>query len=95
MKCTLYETFTFSQTGNAGHYQGGDANLEEINKDAKNNVTNIGVPNEDQWTTVFRNLEKVKAVCNQYQFSYVVTTLVTWPIMNLYYILTPCPLNYF
>ena len=33
--------------GRLGHYQSGDAIIEEINKEAKRDV--VGVPDETQW----------------------------------------------
>lgn len=68
VKNILHATFTFNRTGNIGSYQGGDANLEEINKEAKSNISNIGVPDNEQWTRCFRNLEKMNEV---HDFSFI------------------------
>ena len=62
LQTALHETFTYSRTGSLGHYQGGDANLEELNKEAKRHVSSAGVPKEKDWEQVFRNLPKMKTV---------------------------------
>jgi hypothetical protein len=54
-------SLTLSRTGNMGHFQGGDACLEEINKEAKTWVTK-GVPSEKEWLKIFRNLDKLSQV---------------------------------
>lgn len=58
----LQSSFTLSRIGNVGHYQGGDACLEEINKDAKAWIKQIGVPSEKEWLKVFRNLDRMNEV---------------------------------
>ena len=50
-------TFVLSRTGSDGHYQSGDAIIEEINKEAKRDV--VGVPNESLWKQTFRNLDNM------------------------------------
>ena len=40
-----------------GKCQGGDAMLEELNKDSKSWFKKAGIPGEEQWLTVFRNLD--------------------------------------
>lgn len=55
-------SLTLSRTQNTGHYQGGDACLEEINKAAKAWI-NHGVPSNSNWIKVFRNLDKLNEVC--------------------------------
>ena len=57
----IQNTITTSRNGKIGHYQGGDALLEEINKNAKKWV--IGVPTDKQWKQSFRNLDTVTKVC--------------------------------
>lgn len=42
----VHSSYTMNRTGNVGHYQGGDACLEEVNKDAKGWIKQIGVPSE-------------------------------------------------
>eukprot|EP00794_Sanderia_malayensis_P018435 gene18435-20284_t len=54
LKCS----FAASRVNNHGHYQGGDASLEEINKNAKAWVTS-GVPTDDNWLKIFRNLDEL------------------------------------
>ena len=40
--------------------QGGDALLEEINKESKSFLKMAGVPSTEQWLHVFQNLDDVK-----------------------------------
>ena len=58
----VVNSFTLSRTGNTGHYQSGDACLEEINKSAKAWVKQTGVPLDNNWLKVFRNLDNVNEV---------------------------------
>ena len=51
-----------SRTGNKGHYQGGDALLEEVNKESKAWCKLGGIPTESQWIRVFRKLDKLNEV---------------------------------
>ena len=53
---------TLSRTGRVGHYQGGDACLEEINKEAKAWIPPTGVPTDTDWVKVFRNLDNLNEV---------------------------------
>ena len=46
-----------SRTMTLGRCQGGDAMLEEINKEAKSWLKMSGIPSNDQWLQVFRNLD--------------------------------------
>ena len=48
-----------SRIGNTGHYQGGDACMEEINKNAKSWISPYGVPSDEEWLKVFRSLDKL------------------------------------
>ena len=48
-----------SRTGNIDKSQGGDALLEEVNKDSKSWLKMAGIPSEKHWLTVFRNLDKL------------------------------------
>ena len=60
---TLQRSFTLSRTKRSGHYQGGDACLEEINKQGKSWLKlGGGVPNNNRWRRIFRNLEKLEKV---------------------------------
>ncbi len=51
---------TATRTSKKGHYQGGDALLEEVNKEAKEWV--IGVPTAKQLLRSFRTMEKLTLV---------------------------------
>ena len=64
---------TASCSNNVGHYQGGDAILEEINKEAKQWM--IGVPTKAQWERSFRNLDSISKV--QYIYFYI-SFLITY-----------------
>ena len=58
----VYSSFTLSRTGNTGHYQGGDACLEELNKEAKSWIPPVGVPSNREWLKGFRNLDDLNEV---------------------------------
>ena len=49
-----------------GKCQGGDAMLEELNKDSKSWLKMAGVPSDDQWLNVFRNIDNLNKVCDFY-----------------------------
>ena len=55
-----YSSLVLSTTGHAGHYQSGDAIIEEINKEGKRDL--VGVPSETQWKRAFRNLDMMNQV---------------------------------
>ena len=57
----LTNSLTLSHTGRSGHYQGGDAILEEINKEATSWMPG-GVPTDAQWIRTFRNMDDFKEV---------------------------------
>ena len=65
LKVIADESKSLSRTGNAGYYQGGDACLEEINKQGKKWVPGNGVPREMDWLKIFRNLDKLEKVCKE------------------------------
>ena len=50
-------SLVMSRTKSIGHYQSGNAMIEEINKEAKRDV--VGVPSKRQWTHSFRNLDNM------------------------------------
>ena len=52
-----------SRTGNKDKSQGGDALLEEVNKDSKSWMKMAGIPTEEHWLRVFRNLDSLNQVC--------------------------------
>lgn len=56
LKDVLMSSPTLYRTGNIGHYQGGNAFLEEINKEAKSWISTVGVPMENDWIKEFGNL---------------------------------------
>lgn len=61
-----------SRTQTLNKCQGGDATLEEVNKEAKSWLKTAGVPSEAQWLQVFRNLDELTKVCsllNKFNFS--------------------------
>lgn len=45
-----------------GKCQGGDALLEELNKESKSWLKMAGIPSNDLWTRVFRNLDELTKV---------------------------------
>ena len=51
-----YSSLVLSRAGCAGHYQSGDAIIEEGKRDL------VGVTNETQWTRAFRNLDMMNEV---------------------------------
>ena len=51
-----------SCTMTLGKCQGGDAILEEINKESKSWLKMAGEPAKDQWLHVFRNLDELEKV---------------------------------
>ena len=48
-------SFVLCQTGRLGHYQSGDALIEEIKKESKWDI--VGVPNNPMWKHPLRNLD--------------------------------------
>jgi len=52
-----------SRTGNIGKSQGADALLEEVNKDSKSWLKMVGIPKQQHWLRVFRNLDELNEVC--------------------------------
>ena len=51
-----------SRTGTSGKYQGGDALLEELNKESKSWLKMAGIPKEEKWLRVFRNIDNLNKV---------------------------------
>ncbi len=62
MKVVMEESYSVSRTGRKGHYQGADACLEEINKNGKAWISPHGVPANEEWLKVFRNLDQLNQV---------------------------------
>ena len=58
----LEEHISSSRTNTEGKYQGGDALLEEFNKESKSWLKLAGIPTGEQWTQVFRNLDDMNNV---------------------------------
>ena len=46
-----------------GKCQGGDAMLEELNKELKSWLKMAGVPSDEQWLNVARNIDNLNKVC--------------------------------
>ena len=63
VKNVVHSSYTLSRVGNVGHYQGGDACLEEVNKEAKAWLSPTGVPTPKEWLKVFNNLDTMNEVC--------------------------------
>ena len=83
LKEIVTSSFTLSRIGNIFHYQGGDACLEEINKEAKAWIKQVGVPSDNEWVKIFRNLDKMNEV-----ISYLIKTI--YPITSKDKPLTVC-----
>ena len=63
LKAVMDSCMTMSRTKHSGHNQGGDGCLEEINKDSKSWLkVSGGVPDDERWLRIFRNLTKLKEV---------------------------------
>ncbi len=60
VRSAFHSSYTASRTAQEGCYQGGDACLEELNKDAKSWLKHTGVPNNSRWLRIFRSLDKLK-----------------------------------
>ena len=58
------KSLSMSRISNVGHYQSGDAIIEEINKEAKRDL--VGVPDDVQWQRSFRNLDNVNKIRSSY-----------------------------
>ena len=62
LQSTINNSLSASRTGHTGNYQGGDACLEEINKEVKAWIPQAGVPTNMQWQRVFRNMDNLMKV---------------------------------
>ena len=51
-----------SRTMTVKKCQGGDALLENINKESKSCLKMVGIPSEELWLRVFLNLDELKKV---------------------------------
>jgi len=51
-----------SKNGTLGKCQGGDAMLEELNKQSKSWLKMSGIPSNNQWLEVFRNIDGLTEV---------------------------------
>lgn len=60
IKNMKYNNFSLSRTGRAGHYQSGDAAIEEVNKEGKRWI--MGVPSAKEWIRSFRNLDNLNRI---------------------------------
>jgi len=63
-----------SKTGTCGKCQGGDAMLEELNKESKSWLKMSGVPSNDRWLKVFRNIDELTQVIKIFETSFKKTT---------------------
>ena len=66
IKETLDRYVSGSKQMRMGKCQGGDAMLEELNKESKSWLTMAGIPGEEQWLRVFRNLDDLNKVNSIY-----------------------------
>ena len=73
-----------SRTGHRERCQGGDALLEEINKESKSWLKMSGIPTEQQWIKVFRNLDELMQVRLFYCDKYILNKY----LLNIYYLLS-------
>lgn len=55
----MTEFLSGSRTTTMGKCQGGDAMLEEVNKETKAWLKMAGIPTDDQWLQVFRNFDEL------------------------------------
>ena len=55
-----FKTLCLNRTDRVGHYQSGDAIIEEVNKEAKRDL--VGVPSSSQWVRSFRNLDNMNKI---------------------------------
>ena len=55
-----FKSLSTSRTSRAGHYQSGDALVEEVNKEGKRWI--MSLPTMKQWTRSFRNLDRVNHI---------------------------------
>ena len=55
-----FNTLSLSRTSRTGHYQSGDAIIEEVNKEAKRDL--VGIPSTKEWKRSFRNLDNINAI---------------------------------
>ena len=60
IKSLKLSSLVLSRTQRLGHYQSGDAAIEEVNKEAKRDL--VGVPSENQWKRSFRNLDSMNKI---------------------------------
>lgn len=62
LKDVMEQFITGSKTGTIGKCEGGDAMLEELNKDSKSWLKMAGIPSNEQWLHVFRNIDDLTEV---------------------------------
>ena len=71
LKEVLNKYLSGSRTKTLGKCQGGDAMLEEVNKESKSWLKMAGIPSNDQWQNVFRNLDELSKVIMQHVDKYI------------------------
>ena len=62
LKDLLEKYVSGSKNGTWNKCQGGDAMLEELNKETKSWLKMSGVPTNEQWLTIFRNIDELTKV---------------------------------
>ena len=62
LRKTLERFTSGSRNNKIGKCQGGDALLEELNKNSKSWLKMAGIPTDEQWLRVFRNIDNLEAV---------------------------------
>ena len=62
LRVIMQKYISGSRTMTVEKCQGGDALLEEINKESKSWLKMAGIPSEELWLRVFRNLDELNKV---------------------------------
>ena len=62
LKAIMDKYISGSRTMTADKCQGGNALLEEINKESNSWLKLSGIPSDDQWLRIFRNLDELNEV---------------------------------
>lgn len=62
LRIIMHEFISGSKTNTMGKCQGGDAILEELNKESKSWLKMAGIPSDEQWLNVFRNNDNLNKV---------------------------------
>lgn len=62
LRITMNKYITGSKTMTLGKCQGGDAISEKLNKESKSWLKMAGIPGEEQWLRIFRNIDNLNQV---------------------------------